>query len=100
MSKTTPLNSTTQRPLTQRTDGNPSNEILDSPNAVNNTQNTVQTGNPEVLNEDFDFDDVNPFSFRKPKDTFAGLSSGLKNLGKGILGGVAALLVAPCKYLI
>ena len=46
--------------------------------------------------EDIDFADINPFSFRRPKNAAAGLSSGLKNVGKGVLGGAAAMLYAPC----
>ncbi|KAJ3027508.1 UNVERIFIED_CONTAM: hypothetical protein HDU68_003696 [Siphonaria sp. JEL0065] len=34
-------------------------------------------------------------STRKPKDAAAGFSSGLKNIGKGVLGGVASLVVMP-----
>jgi hypothetical protein len=34
-------------------------------------------------------------STRKPKDALAGLSSGLKNVGKGILGGVGTIIAAP-----
>ncbi|KAI9342947.1 X-domain of DnaJ-containing-domain-containing protein [Obelidium mucronatum] len=34
-------------------------------------------------------------STRKPKDAAAGFSSGLKNIGKGLLGGVASLVVMP-----
>ena len=35
------------------------------------------------------------FSTRKPKDGWAGLSSGLKSVGKGTAAGVAALIAAP-----
>jgi hypothetical protein len=35
------------------------------------------------------------FSLRRPKDIKAGLSSGLKSLGKGIVGGAVGLLAAP-----
>ncbi|KAF6258756.1 hypothetical protein COO60DRAFT_1701147 [Scenedesmus sp. NREL 46B-D3] len=35
------------------------------------------------------------FSLRRPKDLRAGLSSGLKSAGKGILGGAVGLLAAP-----
>lgn len=40
-----------------------------------------------------DFNDV--FSLRKPKDAKAGLSSGLKSLAKGVLGGAVGLIAAP-----
>jgi hypothetical protein len=39
------------------------------------------------------FNDV--FSLRKPKDAKAGLSSGLKSTGKGILAGAVGLFAAP-----
>lgn len=51
----------------------------------------------KVDGDDINLDEINIFSTRKPKDAAAGLSSGLKNLGKGVLGGAAALLYAPCK---
>ena len=35
------------------------------------------------------------FSTRNPKDAAAGLSSGLKSMGKGVLGGVASLIALP-----
>ena len=35
------------------------------------------------------------FSFRRPRDAGAGLSSGLKSLAKGVLGGCVGLLGAP-----
>eukprot|EP00051_Salpingoeca_urceolata_P001476 m.41278 g.41278 ORF g.41278 m.41278 type:complete len:334 (+) comp11444_c0_seq2:242-1243(+) len=35
------------------------------------------------------------FSLRRPRDARAGLSSGLKSIGKGVAGGVAALFAAP-----
>ncbi|KAI8612476.1 X-domain of DnaJ-containing-domain-containing protein [Chytriomyces sp. MP71] len=34
-------------------------------------------------------------STRRPKDAAAGLSSGLKNIGKGVAGGLASLMVLP-----
>lgn len=37
------------------------------------------------------------FSTRRPKDAAAGLSSGLKSISKGLLGGVAALVALPIK---
>ena len=39
------------------------------------------------------------FSTRRPRDAAAGLSSGLKNIGKGIVGGLAAvstIILALC----
>lgn len=39
------------------------------------------------------FNDV--FSLRKPKDARAGLSSGAKSIGKGVLAGVVGLVAAP-----
>merc|ERR1719401_2385493 len=36
-----------------------------------------------------------PFSTRRPKDVKAGLSSGLKNVSKGVFGGLAALVALP-----
>lgn len=35
------------------------------------------------------------FSLRKPRDVKAGLSSGLKSMGKGIVGGAVGLFAAP-----
>lgn len=35
------------------------------------------------------------FSVRRPKHALAGLSSGLKNVGKGLVGGVAAMVAMP-----
>ncbi|KAL6754017.1 molecular chaperone [Haematococcus lacustris] len=40
-----------------------------------------------------EFNDV--FSLRKPKDACAGLSSGLKSIGKGVVAGVAGLVAGP-----
>ncbi|WIA18209.1 hypothetical protein OEZ85_009681 [Tetradesmus obliquus] len=48
-----------------------------------------------------DMSDVTPpsiqdvFSLRRPRDIRAGLSSGLKSVGKGVLGGAVGLLAAP-----
>lgn len=42
-----------------------------------------------------DFGMGNPFSFRRPKDAISGLSSGIKNLFKGIGIGCIALIGAP-----
>lgn len=39
------------------------------------------------------FDSI--FSVRNPKDAVAGLSSGLKSIGKGVVGGVASLIALP-----
>lgn len=47
----------------------------------------------EVVPHKVDFNDV--FSLRKPKDAKAGLSSGLKSLAKGVLGGAVGLIAAP-----
>lgn len=35
------------------------------------------------------------FSTRNPRDVGAGLSSGLKSISKGVLGGVASLVALP-----
>ena len=35
------------------------------------------------------------FSLRRPKDAKAGFSSGMKSLGKGVVGGVVGLIAAP-----
>ena len=35
------------------------------------------------------------FSTRKPKDGWAGISSGLKSVGKGTVAGVASLIAQP-----
>lgn len=35
------------------------------------------------------------FSTRKPKDAAAGLSSGLKSIGKGFAAGAVGLIAAP-----
>ena len=35
------------------------------------------------------------FSLRKPRDAWAGSVSGLKNVGKGLLGGVGTIVGAP-----
>jgi DnaJ-domain-containing protein 1 len=37
------------------------------------------------------------FSTRRPKDATAGISSGLKNIGKGVAGGLASLIALPVK---
>ena len=55
------------------------------PAAVSNQQPMLQ-----------DFNDV--FSLRKPRDLKAGLSSGLKSAGKGILGGAVGVVAAPVYY--
>jgi len=46
-------------------------------------------------NEDLDVDLPDIFSSRRPRDAVAGFSSGLKNVGKGIALGAAALVCAP-----
>ena len=43
-----------------------------------------------------DFNDV--FSLRKPRDIKAGLSSGLKSAGKGIMAGAVGVVAAPVYY--
>lgn len=57
----------------------------------------LTSGQPE-------FDDANGkdnisvgdiFSTRNPRDAAAGLSSGLKNMGKGLIGGVGAFVGMP-----
>ena len=35
------------------------------------------------------------FSLRRPKDVKAGVSSGVKSLGKGLVGGAVGLIAAP-----
>ncbi|KIY92757.1 hypothetical protein MNEG_15207, partial [Monoraphidium neglectum] len=35
------------------------------------------------------------FSLRRPKDFKAGLSSGAKSFGKGLVGGIVGLIAAP-----
>jgi hypothetical protein len=47
------------------------------------------------LNEDDQIDLNDLFSARRPKDLKAGLSSGLKSLGKGVLAGAVGLVSAP-----
>ena len=63
---------------------------------------TGYTGSATGFSGDFDedgeafqpeFSDV--FSTRRPKDAMGGISSGLKSIGKGVAGGVAALIAAP-----
>jgi hypothetical protein len=39
------------------------------------------------------FQDI--FSLRRPRDAKAGFSSGMKSLGKGLVGGVVGLFAAP-----
>jgi len=46
-------------------------------------------------NEDLDVELPDIFSSRRPRDAVAGFSSGLKNVGKGIALGAAALVCAP-----
>ena len=65
--------------------------LEDTPNST--TATVPSEAKPEEDRPDFD--EMNPFSFRRPKDGWAGLSSGLKNVGKGVLGGVAALVASP-----
>lgn len=35
------------------------------------------------------------FSLRRPKDAKAGLASGVKSIGKGVVGGMVGLIAAP-----
>jgi len=42
-----------------------------------------------------ELDDVVLFSTRRPKDAMAGFSSGIKNVGKGVVAGVAAAVSLP-----
>lgn len=48
---------------------------------------------PDMEEMKAQFNDV--FSLRKPKDAKAGLSSGAKSIGKGVLAGVVGLVAAP-----
>ena len=64
--------------------------------AKTSTVNENSKNKSETAEDDVDLSDINPFSFRKPKDAAAGLSSGLKNVGKGVLGGAATMIYAPC----
>ncbi len=48
---------------------------------------------PDLEEMKSQFNDV--FSLRKPKDARAGLSSGAKSIGKGVLAGVVGLVAAP-----
>jgi len=52
-------------------------------------------GHENNTDEDMNVDLPDIFSSRRPRDAFAGLSSGLKNVGKGIALGAAALVCAP-----
>lgn len=45
------------------------------------------------LEDGLEFSDF--FSLRKPKDVRAGLASGVKSIGKGVVGGTASLIAAP-----
>lgn len=74
-----------------------SNELSLSSGEQGQTPGAKEGGKDVALSaeEKPDFDDINPFSFRKPKDVKAGLSSGLKNMGKGVLGGLTALVAMP-----
>jgi hypothetical protein len=48
---------------------------------------------PDASGQPPGFQDI--FSLRRPKDVKAGLSSGAKSLGKGLVGGVVGLFAAP-----
>lgn len=52
-----------------------------------------QVTQPEPSEQTPSFDAI--FSTRNPKDAVAGLSSGLKSIGKGLFGGVASLVALP-----
>merc|ERR1719245_1477546 len=52
-------------------------------------------GHENNADDDMDVDLPDIFSSRRPRDAIAGLSSGLKNVGKGIALGAAALVCAP-----
>ena len=56
----------------------------------NGRQRPEQGVDPELKEQ---FNDV--FSLRKPKDAKAGISSGAKSIGKGVLAGAAGLIAAP-----
>lgn len=60
-----------------------------------NRQNGMQASReePDIDEIKAQFNDV--FSLRKPKDAKAGLSSGAKSIGKGVLAGVVGLVAAP-----
>jgi len=65
----------------------------------NNTQQLVEF-DPSTIsisqNDSLDNEPLpNIFSSRRPRDAAAGLSSGLKNIGKGIASGAAVLVCAP-----
>jgi hypothetical protein len=48
---------------------------------------------PDTTGQPQGFQDI--FSLRRPRDAKAGLSSGAKSLGKGLVGGVVGLFAAP-----
>ena len=52
-----------------------------------------QGSSQEMSELNAQFNDV--FSLRKPKDAKAGLSSGAKSIGKGVLAGAVGLFAAP-----
>ncbi len=58
-----------------------------APNLGEEVPNAGPAASPAVAEPSVEFSDV--FSLRKPKDAKAGLSSGLKSIGKGIAAGVA-----------
>jgi curved DNA-binding protein CbpA len=62
------------------------------PHASTNQLSTVQgEAAKDVSSEDLPMN----FSTRRPKDLSAGMSSGLKNISKGVVGGVGALIASP-----
>jgi len=60
-------------------------------------ETNAEGGVPALQNggEGDDLEGFTLFSTRAPKDAAAGFSSGLQNIGKGLLGGVGALIAAP-----
>lgn len=76
------------------TERGPQPEIMQTTRHVSR-QNGLQESREEPDLEEMksQFNDV--FSLRKPKDAKAGLSSGAKSIGKGVLAGVVGLVAAP-----
>jgi len=70
----------------------------DSEEKANTQQQLVEFDPSAISQNEYSFDNdslPNMFSSRRPRDAAAGLSSGLKNIGKGIASGVAILVCAP-----
>merc|ERR1719215_1046046 len=59
------------------------------------TNATEDTNPPSGIQDPEQESDFKLFSTRNPKDAAAGLSSGLKSVGKGVMGGVASLVALP-----